>query len=122
MSIQEHTLDRIRNQLREPKQIGGTVPQDLYSHLTEVFNRILVHHPQDAYEKFEEISALVKQTDLKFKDPKHDHEVNVAQGNQKTPTEQDIWIARSKNLLNEVTILLNSVFKPLSFRFLFAKF
>ena len=66
MSVNEQTLERIRAQLREAKDIGGNVPQDLYSHLTEVFNRILLHHSNDAYDKFEEISALVKQTDLKF--------------------------------------------------------
>ena len=67
MSVNEQTLERIRAQLREARDIGGNVPQDLYSHLTEVFNRILLHHSNDAYDKFEEISALVKQTNLKFK-------------------------------------------------------
>ena len=60
MSIKEDTLKRIQQQLREAKDIGGNVPQDLYTHLTEVFNRILLHHADDAYDKFEEISALVK--------------------------------------------------------------
>ena len=46
--------------------MGGRVPQDLYSHLSEVFNRILLYHPFDAYDKFEEISTLVKKTHLKF--------------------------------------------------------
>jgi len=41
-----------------------------------------MHHTEDAYDKFEEISALVKQTDLKFKDPKYDHEVNQVCGAQ----------------------------------------
>lgn len=77
MSINEQTLERIKAQLRQGKEIGGNVPQDLYSHLTEVFNRILLHHPDDAYDKFEEISALVKSTDLKFKDPKFDFDVNA---------------------------------------------
>ena len=77
MSINEQTLERIKAQLRQGKDIGGNVPQDLYSHLTEVFNRILLHHPDDAYDKFEEISALVKSTDLKFKDPKFDFDVNA---------------------------------------------
>ena len=77
MSINEETLQRIQDQLRSAKDIGGNVPQDLYTHLTEVFNRILLHHSEDAYDKFEEISALVKQTDLKFKDPSFDHELNT---------------------------------------------
>ena len=76
MSVNEATLERIRQQLREAHDIGGNVPQDLYTHLTEVFNRILMHHTEDAYDKLEEISGLVKQTDLKFKDPKFDFEVN----------------------------------------------
>ena len=59
-SINEETLERIRGQLREARDIGGSVPQDLYTHLTEVFNRILLLQNDEAYDKFEEISALVK--------------------------------------------------------------
>jgi hypothetical protein len=40
----------------------GDVQHDLYSHLTEVFNRAVMQHPTDAYDKFEEISVLVKET------------------------------------------------------------
>ena len=80
MSVNEQTLERIRSQLREAKCIGGNVPQDLYSHLTEVFNRILLHHSDDAYDKFEEISGQVKQKDLKFKDVKLDTQVNATLG------------------------------------------
>ena len=105
MSVNEATLERIRAQLREARDIGGNVPQDLYTHLTEVFNRILLHHADDAYDKFEEISALVKQTDLKFKDPKYDFEVNAEMGAQ-TVSERDAWVLKSKNLLNEVNDLV----------------
>lgn len=80
MSISVETLDKIREQLREAKECGGSVPQDLYSHLTEVFNRIMLHHQNDAYDSFEEISALVKRTHLSFKDPKRDFEVNAQSG------------------------------------------
>ena len=52
------------------------ISQDLYSHLIEVFNRIILHHPQDGFDKFEEISALVKQTNFKITDPKTDFDVN----------------------------------------------
>ena len=60
MSINEQTMERIRAHLRESRDIGGNIPQDLYTHLSEVFNRILLHHSDNAYDKFEEISALVK--------------------------------------------------------------
>lgn len=73
--------------------------------MTEVFNRILLHHSDDAYEKFEEISALVKQTDLKFKDPAFDHELN-AQCKAKAVSERAEWVTRSKNLLNEINDLI----------------
>ena len=69
MSVGPDTLERIKAQLKEAQSTGNGVQQDLYSHLTEVFNKVIMNHPADAYDKFEEISALVKQTHLKFKDP-----------------------------------------------------
>jgi len=35
-----------------------------------------LHHSSDAFDKLEEISALVKKTHLKIKDPQFDNEVN----------------------------------------------
>ena len=107
MSINEATLERIQAQLREAKDIGGNVPQDLYTHLTEVFNRILLHHSDDAYDKFEEISALVKMTNLKFKDPKFDHELN-GPDKARAVSERQRWVKRSQNLLNEVNDLISA--------------
>jgi hypothetical protein len=78
MSISSETLDKIRSQLREASNSSGTFQQDLYSHLTEVFNRIVEYNSGDAYEKFEEISTLVKRTRLNFNDPKRDFELNGA--------------------------------------------
>ena len=102
MSVNAETLERIKNQLKDVKNVGNNVSQDLYSHLTEVFNRILLHHPYDAYDKFEEISALVKKTHLKFQDPKYDFEVNAEHG-AAAQTAKDQWVQKSKNLINEVS-------------------
>ena len=102
MSVNEQTLERIRSQLREARDIGGNVPQDLYSHLTEVFNRILLHHSNDAYDKFEEISGQVKQKDLKFRDVQLDSAINASAGPE-AATARAEWIKKSKNLLNEVS-------------------
>jgi hypothetical protein len=89
--------------LQAAQQISGAVPSDLYTHLTEVFNRIMNHHPADAFEKFEEISTLVKRTHFNFADPKHDHEVNAAGAVRCEDDEaRDAWILASKNLLKEV--------------------
>mmetsp|Transcript_17403 Transcript_17403/g.29285 ORF Transcript_17403/g.29285 Transcript_17403/m.29285 type:complete len:333 (+) Transcript_17403:13-1011(+) len=96
------TLDSIKLQLKQQKEVeGSNVKTDLYSHLTEVFNRILTYHPYDAFDKFEEISNLVKQTNLKFVDPKFDFEINV-QGQKLSKDQQLEFISRAKNLLREV--------------------
>jgi hypothetical protein len=76
MSVSLETLEKLKNQLKEVKDLGTPIKADLYSHLTEVFNRIMLHHPNDAYDKFEDISALVKRTNFKIADPKFDVEVN----------------------------------------------
>ena len=73
----EQTLDFIRGQLRQERDLDQNVKSDLYSHLTEVFSRIIEHHPYDAFEKFEEISNLVKKNNLKIINPKHDYELNA---------------------------------------------
>ena len=70
-------IERIRNHLAEARDLGGNVPHDLQSHLAEVFRKVLNYGSNDAYDKFEEISALVKQTNLKFKDPQNDWELNA---------------------------------------------
>ena len=69
-------LNTIMSKLKAEKNLGDHISADLYSHLTEVFSRIMQYHPYDAYEKFEEISILVKQTNFSCKDPKTDHELN----------------------------------------------
>ena len=48
------------------------VKSDIQQHLIELFSRIMLHNPKDAYEKFEEISAIVKETNFKIKDPSKD--------------------------------------------------
>ena len=80
MSITLGTLEKLKHQLQEIKDIGHPIKADLYSHLTEVFNRIMLHHPTDAYDKLEEISGLVKQTNFKINDPHDEHDVNKEAG------------------------------------------
>ncbi len=48
------------------------VKSDIQDHLIELFSRIMLHNPKNAYEKFEEISAIVKETNFKIKDPSKD--------------------------------------------------
>lgn len=65
----------------------------------------MANHASDAYEKFEEISTLVKRTHLNFSDPKHDFEVNGAPAACSAEAQAlKTWISKSKNLINEVSI------------------
>jgi hypothetical protein len=93
------TLETLKKQLRTP----GAQNSDLYSHLNEVFNRIMKYHPYDAFERFEEISDLVKQTNFKIRDPKFDYEVNgmAHAGPNKQQLEVLAFIEKAKNLLKE---------------------
>lgn len=100
MSSCDSTLEKIKEQLRLSKSIDSSVKSDLYSHMTEVFNRIMLHHQYDAFDKLEEISRLVKETHLKVKDPQYDHQVNQIKA-QKQNSALETWLDRSKSLLKE---------------------
>ena len=69
-------LNSIMKKLKQEQDLGNHVSADLYSHLTEVFSRIIQYHHYDAFEKFEEISILVKQTNFTVKDPVRDVELS----------------------------------------------
>jgi hydrogenase maturation factor HypE len=61
----------------------------------------MLHHPTDAYDKLEEISGLVKQTNFKIKDPQDEHEINKEAGVIKMADKLN-QIQMAKDLLNEV--------------------
>ena len=66
-----------------------------------------MHHKNDAFDKFEEISALVKRSHISFSDPKRDYEVNDSKSRKnETDTVTEAWITKSRNLLNEVRDLI----------------
>jgi radial spoke head protein 4/6 len=94
-----HTLETLKRQLRTP----GAQNTDLYSHLNEVFNRIIKFHPYDAFDRFEEISTLVKQTNFKIRDPKFDYEVNGQAHAPPSVSQMEVlaFIEKAKNLLKE---------------------
>jgi hypothetical protein len=63
-----------------------------------------MNHPTDAYDKFEEISALVKQTKLKFNDPKTDEVVNAQVFESKADLCEAEHLSMRKGLLNGKTL------------------
>ncbi len=54
------TFDNLRAILRSHKQDSGV---DLYQHLVEVMNYIVMHCPDQGLDQFEEISYLIKNKD-----------------------------------------------------------
>lgn len=104
MSINSETLIKIKQQLHSAQNVTGSVSSDLYNHLTEVFSRIVQYHQYDAYDKFEEISTLVKKTHMNFSDPRRDCDLNASKaGDDSAASERNAWIKQSKDLLNEVS-------------------
>jgi len=62
-----------------------------------------MHHKTDAFDKFEEISALVKRSHLSFSDPKRDYEVNDSKSRRnEADVAREAWITKSRNLLSEI--------------------
>ena len=56
-SAQIKHFDNLRNILKTAKHSSG---HDLYTHLVEVMNHIVMHCPDQGLDKFEEISLLLK--------------------------------------------------------------
>jgi hypothetical protein len=96
-----HTLANLKRQFQQQIDLEGNgAKTNFYAHLTEVFNRILQFHPYDAYDKFEEISNLVKQTNLKFIDPKFDYELNAPKRDVSVE-EARKYLQKLQNLIKE---------------------
>jgi len=75
----------------------------MYTHLSEVLARITKFHPYDGFDRFEEISTLVKETKTKRENAKPDADLN---GKSATPSitakEALAYIEKAKTLLNEM--------------------
>jgi len=75
----------------------------MYTHLSEVLARITKFHPYDGFDRFEEISTLVKETKTKRENAKPDADLN---GKSATPSitakEALVYIEKAKTLLNEM--------------------
>lgn len=49
--------DNLKTLLKNAKSTSGN---DLYSHLQEVFKKLILHYPDQAFDKLEEVSYLLK--------------------------------------------------------------
>jgi len=94
MSVGLNTLERIKEQLKTAKNIGAPAKNDLYTHLTQVFNKIMLHHKEDGFDRLEEISHLLKKTNCTMKDPSTDEEINAIKTQRNNPDLEN-WLERS---------------------------
>ena len=99
----QQKLESIRRRLNAEADLDSNVKSDLQSHLTEVFARIIQYHPFDAYDRFEEISGLVKKTHLEISDPKYDFEINGGSQYSATVTNREAiqLVEKAKLLFKE---------------------
>lgn len=79
----------MKDEFKKAKDLGTPIRDDLYSHVTEVFNRIMLHHPNDCYDRFETISMLVKHNNFKIKDAAPEKEINNRQNYKSSSQEED---------------------------------
>ena len=103
MSAEPDTFQTVKALLQKSKQVGA-IKVDLFGHITEIINRILAHHKYDAYQKFEEISYLIKKTQLKVKNPKPMDQVKELNADQ-TQLELDRYVDEVRSLLyNKISV------------------
>ena len=103
MSCQLETIENMKNKLKKSKKMGK-VQLDFYSHLKEIFNRVMLYHQSDSYDKFEEISQLVKKTHLKIRDPPKDSEINKPLPTKKSEV-VDHYIQEFRRLMKEAALV-----------------
>ena len=89
--------------MKTEKDLGNNIRADVYSHLSEVINRIMKFHPYDGFDRFEEISTLVKETNVRIENAKKDSVIN---GNNNTLSvtakEALAYVEKAKTLLDEM--------------------
>jgi hypothetical protein len=101
MSVNTETLEKLKVQLKAQKDLGTPINGDLYSHLFEVFNRIILHHQKDGFDKFEDISAFVKYHNFKISDPDQDIDVNGQAAAPPSAAQLVAYLDKFRDLLAE---------------------
>jgi radial spoke head protein 4A len=72
--------------------------------MKEIFNRVMLFHKHDSFDKLEEISHLIKKTHLKIRDPLKDSEVNRPKPTKKSEI-VDRYIQEFRRLIKESVLV-----------------
>ena len=87
--------------MKKEKDLGGNIKSDMYQHLSEVLSRIMQYYPLEGFDKFEEISNSVKQSNF-YRAVKvlRDHELNTTHSKLSNRQALD-FIEQLKDLFDE---------------------
>lgn len=67
-------------------------------------NRIMKFHPYDGFDRFEEISTLVKETNTKIDNAKKDSVINGKRDNMSIKAKEAlVFVEKAKRLLDELS-------------------
>ena len=72
--------------------------------MKEIFNRVMLYHKHDSFDKLEEISQLIKKTHLKIRDPLKDVDVNKHTPVMKSQV-VDSYIQEFRRLIKESVLV-----------------
>lgn len=103
MACQLETIESMKSRLKKEQKIGK-VSLDFYTHMKEIFNRVMLYHTHDSFDKFEEISHLVKRSHLKITDPMKESDVNKPKPTKKSEI-VDHYIQEFRRLIKESVLV-----------------
>lgn len=104
MACQLETIETMKNKLKS-EQKAGKVSLDFYTLMKEIFNRVMLFHKHDSFDKLEEISHLIKKTHLKIRDPLKDSEISKPKPTKKSEI-VDRYIQEFRRLIKESVLLV----------------
>jgi len=103
MACQLETIEFMKNKLKIDSK-AGNVTLDFYTLMKEIFNRVMLYHRYDSFDRLEEVSQLIKKTHLKIKDPIRDNDIN-----KHTPVKKseivDRYISEFRRLIKESVLV-----------------
>ena len=103
MACQLETIELMKNRLKVDSKVGK-VTLDFYTFMKEIFNRVMLYHKYDSFDKLEEISQLIKKTHLKIRDPLKDVDVNKHKPVNKSQV-VDRYIQEFRRLMKESVLV-----------------
>ena len=82
--------------------MGDGIKADMYSHISEVISFIMQYHPNDGFEKFEEVSNIIKYNNYRVVNPSKDAVVNKMNSAKIVTNKEALdFLDKAKKLIDE---------------------